>query len=564
MNMDKNTVIGFSLIILLFLFYTQFVAKPPATAPSATNTVTHVVTHTHETDRQSSPIEEAIDEETHAGTAIPDVSRETQLTMLTNSLVAFTFSDIGGSIYAIELAKNNIVRKGPLRTSFAPSNNWQTPLRIHTFAHIDVENISVGIASMTENSLVYTGAVDSAVELTKTYTLATDSYLLDAEFSFKNTGNTSLDLSNSFCVWLGQMDQVTRTADRYARRGADIEVVAENGSYDIIREKTGKSDEWKTIPGKGVWMAVRNKYFTRVMIPEVQLTAAKIRSTGKKDTRNITAYAQFDAPQIAPGESYIWNSSFYAGPKSIDILKTLPAKIGRGTKYDEIIDLGWFSFLARPILVYGLKKLYNFTGSFGISIIILTLLIKIVTLPLTNKSVNSMKNMQKMQPEMQKIKEQYKDDPKKQQAEMMLLYKKHGANPVSGCLPMLLQMPIFISLYAALSGAIELWGTPFLWINDLSLPDTVAHIPYVVPFLGDKALGYTGLNPLPILMCGAMIGQQALSPSAGDPAQKKMMYLMPVIFLFIFYNMPAGLTLYWFVNQILTMVQMFYLHYIKK
>lgn len=566
MKFDKNTIIGFLLIMLLLLYYSQYMAKSKKATQTVTNTVTKTVTQAQTQPDASTAQQPSSAQQSNAGalTSIPDATREPHFNTLTNSLVAFTFSDIGGSIYSVELAKNSVVRKGPLRTSFAPSNEWQTPLRIRQFAHLDVENIPVGVASITDNSLTYTGTVKSLIKLTKTYSLTPETYLLDAEYTFENIADSSIILSNSFSVWLGQMDQVTRTRDRYARRGADVEVITEKGGYDIIRENAGKSDEWQTIPGKGVWLAVRNKYFTHVMIPEMNTAAVKVRSIGHKDARDITAYAQFTAPTIATNQSYTWKATLYTGPKSIERLKTLPSKIGRGTKYDEIIDLGWFSFLARPILVYGLKGLYNFTHNFGLSIIILTILIKLITWPLTTKSVMSMKQMQKMQPEMQALKEKYKDDPKKQQAEMMLLYKKHGANPLSGCLPMFLQLPIFISLYAALSGAIELWGTSFLWIHDLSMPDTVAHIPYVIPFLGDKALGYTGLNILPLMMCGAMIGQQALSPSAGDPSQKKMMYFMPVIFLFIFYKMPSGLTLYWFVNQLLTMGQMFYLHYIKK
>ncbi len=145
------------------------------------------------------------------------------------------------------------------------------------------------------------------------------------------------------------------------------------------------------------------------------------------------------------------------------------------------------------------------------------------------------------------------------QQETMILYKKHGVNPLGGCLPMLLQMPIFFALYKTIGGAIELWGANFLWIKDLSQPDTVAHLPFSIPFLG------SAVNPLALMMAAAMLGQQALTPKAGGAnSQKGMMYMMSAFFLFICYKMPSGLVLYWFMNQLLSMCQTFYMHYVKK
>lgn len=554
--MDKNTLTGIVLIFLLVFVYMHFLAPPPPrevqedipSAPPA-----QVEQEVRDTDPS------VLDD--HTVEVVAQARRhEHTYAVLSNQYVSYTFSDFGGALYAIELAQSDLI-KYPVRTLYAPSNAWEMPLRIKTCGDRPSMTYIMGLAEYSIDTVTYTG-VFAGVDFMATYRLSTNAYLLDVNLTFTNNTEEEWSCGESFDMWLGQMEQVSFTRDRHTRRGADVHVIRPDGSRTLVRENAGRSDEWKEIPGLSEWSAVRNKYFTHILIPESPASSVHVRSIGPRDARNITAYTTFPLLALEPGESYEWIGILYTGPKSIDMLKALPTIVGRGTAYDRILDLGWFSFLARPILVYGLKGLYRYTHNYGIAIIILTVLIKIVTWPLTTKSVMSMKQMQKMQPEVQALKEKYKDDPRKMQQETMLLYKKHGANPLGGCLPMLLQIPIFISLYAALSGAIELWGAGFWWINDLSLPDTVYYLQFQIPFLGSD--GVTGVNPLPLLMCGATIGQQALSPSAGDPNQKMMMYFMPVIFVFIFYNMPSGLTLYWFVNQVLTMGQMFYLHYIKK
>ena len=565
--MDKNTLTGIILIFALVFLYMHFLA-PSGEQPRSVVTNTVVRTDSA-SDTPANPPDARLEEgpvppDEITTTDTPRPSRPESFAVISNELASFTFGSSGGSLYRIELARSPVVRKGPLATVNAPSNQWQVPFRLRSAGGLPVETTPFAFERSGARALTYTATVANTVFVRKSYSLNTNTYLLNGRIDIENVSDTTVALSNRFSVWLGQMGPVTLTRDRFAVRGADVQIIkSANGGMDIEREKASDDNEWNVIPGPDVWLAVRNKYFAHILIPDRPAAYTSIRSVGPEDARRITAYAGIDAPDLAPGDSFSWQADLYAGPKSYERLTALSTRIGRGTKYDEVLNLGWLSFLARPILVYGLKGLYRYVHNYGLAIIILTVLIKIVTWPLTSKSVMSMKQMQKLQPEMQKLKEKYKDDPKKQQQEMMLLYRKHGYNPLGGCLPMLLQIPIFIALYAALSGAIELWGASFLWINDLSMPDTVAKLPYI-PFLGDKALGYTGLNPLPLAMCGAMIGQQALSPSAGDPSQQKMMYIMPVIFLFIFYKMPSGLTLYWLVNQLLTMVQMFYLHYIKK
>jgi YidC/Oxa1 family membrane protein insertase len=181
--------------------------------------------------------------------------------------------------------------------------------------------------------------------------------------------------------------------------------------------------------------------------------------------------------------------------------------------------------------------------------------VRIPFIPLINKSQRSMKKMQEMQPRMAEVREKYKKDPQRMQKEMMELYKTHKVNPVGGCLPMLLQIPVFFALYKILMIAIELRGAPFiLWIKDLSAPDTLfGHLPSSIPLIGGFAVG-----PLPIVMGITMIIQQKMTPTSADPRQNKMMMFMPIIFTFLFLNFASGLVLYWLMNNVFSIIQQFY------
>jgi YidC/Oxa1 family membrane protein insertase len=221
-----------------------------------------------------------------------------------------------------------------------------------------------------------------------------------------------------------------------------------------------------------------------------------------------------------------------------------------GHSLRKALDLGMFTFVALPLLHF-LRFLYDYIGNYGVCIIILTVLIKVLFFPLTKKSFESMKAMQKLQPEMQKLRERLQDKPEEMNREIMELYRRHKVNPLGGCLPMLLQLPVFIGLYSALQNAIELRHAPFVgWITDLSAPDRLGtlHLPFVE---------HPGVPVLTLVMGATMFIQQWMTPSAGDPAQQRMMMVMPLIFTFMFINFPAGLTLYWLVNNILTIAQQF-------
>jgi YidC/Oxa1 family membrane protein insertase len=286
------------------------------------------------------------------------------------------------------------------------------------------------------------------------------------------------------------------------------------------------------------WGAFSSRYFLAAMVP---LTDGEPAAAGLQ-LEYADHTADVEVTRSASGQTARYE--LFIGPKEISLLNDA------GHSLRKALDLGMFTFVALPLLHF-LRFLYGFIGNYGVCIIILTVLIKVLFFPLTRKSFESMKAMQKLQPEMQKIRERLKEKPEEMNREIMELYRRHKVNPLGGCLPMLLQLPVFIGLYSALQNAIELRHAPFVgWITDLSAPDRLGtlHLPFVE---------HPGVPVLTLVMGATMFIQQWMTPSAGDPAPQRMMMNMPIIFTFMFINFPAGLTLYWLVNNILTIAQQF-------
>jgi YidC/Oxa1 family membrane protein insertase len=214
-----------------------------------------------------------------------------------------------------------------------------------------------------------------------------------------------------------------------------------------------------------------------------------------------------------------------------------------------------FDFIAKPCL-WMMNFLYSFIPNYGVAIIILTILMKLLLWPLGTKSYKSMNEMKKLQPIMTEIREKYKGDKKRMNQEVMGLYKTYKINPMGGCLPMIAQIPVFFAFYRMLYEAIELRHAPFFgWITDLSAPDRLFRFDFAVPFMEQPY----GIPVLTLVMGGTMFLQQKMTPSPGDPAQAKMMMLMPVVFTFIFINFSSGLVLYWLTNNILSISQQYYI-----
>ncbi|NLC71639.1 MAG: membrane protein insertase YidC [Desulfuromonadaceae bacterium] len=284
-----------------------------------------------------------------------------------------------------------------------------------------------------------------------------------------------------------------------------------------------------TYSGSVGWTGFEDKYFLKALVP---LGGRKTEILLQMENSNVVnRVKEPQVQQLRPGETLQHEYLVYFGPRDLDILKNV------GHRLEAVVDFGYFDIIARPLLSV-LKFFYGFVGNYGWAIILLTVVIKILFWPLTDKSYGSMKAMQKIQPEMQKLRQKYKDDKQRLNVEIMQLYRTHKVNPLGGCLPMIIQIPVFFALYKVLMDDIALRHAPFMfWIQDLSAKD-----PYYIT---------------PIIMGVTMFIQQKLTPSTMDSTQAKILLYMPLVFTFMFLNFPSGLVIYWLVNNLLTILQQY-------
>jgi YidC/Oxa1 family membrane protein insertase len=291
--------------------------------------------------------------------------------------------------------------------------------------------------------------------------------------------------------------------------------------------------------GEVSWAADMDSYFMLTLLPErSSQRTVTISQVGEEHIRTVLAE---NKTELASGASKVFEYEGYFGPKKLSYLKEV------GYDLAETINFGWFDLIAKPMLLL-LNFFHRIFGNYGIAIILVTCLVKGAFWPVTHKGMKSMRNMQKIQPKMAKLREKYKDDPTKMNQEMMALYKTYKVNPLGGCLPMLIQIPFFFALYKVLMAAIELRHAPFmLWINDLSAPDRLM-IGIDIPYLH-------GIPVLTLLMGITMFLQQKMTPTTADPQQAKIMQFMPIIFTVMFINFASGLVLYWFVSNLLSILQ---------
>jgi len=393
----------------------------------------------------------------------------------------------------------------------------------------DVDQTAVDLGSDGTTTLTFTGALPGGGTLRKRITMHGHDYLwsLDVEAQSVPPAYTEMALA-----WDEGIDPAGVNA---AEVVFDSVVVLQQNKLQKLLYKD--LDPPKLLDNDISWVGFSGRYFLAALVPDGD-PANALRVWAHREADYVQAQVLF------PPGVFQAKSDLYVGPKDIDRLEA----VGHGLR--KAVDLGWFSFIALPML-QALRFLHKFTGNYGVAIIVLTLVLKLLFFPLTKKSFESMSAMQKLQPEMQRLRERLKDKPDEMNREIMELYKRHKVNPLGGCLPMVLQIPVFVGLYNALLNAVELRHAPFIgWIHDLSAPDRLGTIQ--LPFVT-----HPGVPVLTLVMGASMLMQQWMSPSAGDPAQQRAMMIMPVVFTFMFMNFPAGLTLYWLVNNCLTIGQQY-------
>jgi YidC/Oxa1 family membrane protein insertase len=463
-----------------------------------------------------------------SSTEIKDISIETDLykILLTNE---------GASFKNLKLKKHLNDKKEPLDLVNQIQDSLKPPY-VSTFdsKFMDTVNLSVyqtKAESITlsefspEKTVSFVLETPSGLKVKKDFTFYYDRYEIDFDVNITDQ-NGNMNDKKYYYNWGPGFGNETKK---------ELYVFVGPMSYlnnQVVKHEPDDIEKDFIFSGNLSWVCLQNKYFLSAMIPKNGINGGRI---GKNPNDKFSVGLQLTNNS---NRSVNGNITLFAGPKVENILKSYDVHL------EEAVDFGWFgnkfSWLVKP-LIKVLRFIYSYTHNYGVAIILITAVIKILFFPLSQKSFQSMKDMQKVQPYIKIIQERYKDDKAMLNQEMMKIYKEHKINPLGGCMPMLLQIPVFIALYNVLMVSIDLRGAPFmLWIQDLSEKD-----PYYIT---------------PVLMGISMFVQQKMTPTMGDPMQAKIMQFLPVIFTFMFLNFPVGLVIYWLVNNILTIAQQYYMN----
>jgi len=508
---------------------------------------------------------------------IANTNVQETLMEVTNSDVHFTFTSYGGGVKLVELL--HYPETVPTRRERqAPISRVAT---LNTFTPAPTLAIAGGEAVLGDgifelsplpNGVRATKTLTNGLKLVKDFEVSTN-YLLFATVRLENTGAEPLTLPAQ--EWLVG----TATPMNSHDDGSVLGVMWYNGAK--VQDVMGASyfstrgfactprtppAEFRGGSNDVQWAAAHNQFFALVLMPQqpaAQLVVRKVPlpapslEEAQADSRVVKQPAGYEAALVYPGttlashQAVLRQFALFAGPKEYRTLATIAATLNKNV--DAVMGFGtsgisaFFGFFSKGLLLW-MNWLHRVLGlSYGWTIIAITVILKVVFWPLTQASTRSAKRMQALQPQIKALQEKYKDDPAKAQRKMMEFWKEHKINPMSGCLPTLIQMPVFIGFFYMIRSAIELRGAHWGWVGDLSRPDTLFLIPgFGFPF-----------NLLPLVMGATMLWQAHLTPpSPGmDPAQAKMMRYMPLMFLVFLYNFSAGLTLYWTVNNLLSVVQ---------
>jgi YidC/Oxa1 family membrane protein insertase len=383
--------------------------------------------------------------------------------------------------------------------------------------------------------------VPGQISMTKVFTFGPEGYAVGLEIHLKNLSQEQLTDQMGISFFFQPFSEANEESSYNKSQLA----ASEKGSLKTF-ELSDLSKKETVLKAPLDWVGYGNNYFLQAFVPVEEVGYEVVPRVLDANKGLLQVVLLTEPFQLEAGQGKTFKMQLYLGPKELDYLKKAEPSLA------DAVDYGWFSFLAIPSL-YVLKWFFKYTQNYGVAIILLTILIKIAFWPLTQKSFKSMQAMKKIQPKIAQIREKFKDDREKLNQELMGLYKTYKVNPMGGCLPMVLQIPVFIALYRMLNTAVELRHEPFFWwINDLTAPDRL-HIGIPIPYLG-------GVPVLTLLMGISMFVQQKMTPSSGDPRQEQVMLLMPVIFTVFFINFPAGLVLYWLVNNVLSIVQQYWIN----
>lgn len=565
----KNTAIGIALLVaagLSFYFSARYAPQqPPPPAVTATNNGSLLAKN------EAPPAGPAHMVADTAFSAPAKSIAPADYVTLANDFVAVKFTTAGGAIDSIALKKHRAVLDKPdLYTLNSPQA--APALSLVDFPGLD-QDARYTLVSQTATEIVYRAVLEGRLEVTRHYTLlgggTGDPYQIRHETTFRNLTSQMLPLPRA-SFNLGTVSPMNENDS-----GLYLFVGYHNGdSADYIRRDSlaggGFFSASPPLPfidktSAVQWATVKNQFFATILTPDqpgvgVRVERVKVNPLLEDTNRSaygITGSAQFDLKPLAAGGSSTWAATYYAGPKeyrrlsNLDNFKHNEDQIMQfNTGFGKVFFSGFFA----PLLLTIMTWVHSWLPNWGWSVVVMTLLLKIATLPFTLAASRSSKRMQKVMPLVKEVREKFKDNPAKQQEAMMRVYKENKVNPLGGCIPILITMPFFIGFFSMLQSAADLRFASFLWVKDLAAPDTVVSFgTATLPLLG---LTHLSLNILPLLMGATMIYQMRLTPTPStDPTQATMMKFMPIMFTLFCYNFAAALALYSTINGLFTIIQ---------
>jgi YidC/Oxa1 family membrane protein insertase len=566
--MDKNTIIavvGIFLIVLVF----QFFFLRPRLEERSTEVKEEILEEQQEPEEEATEEISGVETEEKPGepgeiVAVDKTLIESEVVSIETNFYSVKISNEGAAVISfrlkeyldqndapVELVEYDKDDIRPFEAHFDRLRN--SPLGDRTL--YQVEKISDTAYSFYRD---FQDENDRPFRFSKTYVFEENEYMFDLKIKLSSLDEEDVYLNNDSVaytmVWGPVLGPISVIKNRY---NITTQGYHENGRYrKIMRGAAGCSlrrgeSRYMEISRIIDWVGVTNRYFFIGVLPDMKNYIYSF------DQRTEGKYFFGISHPYFKGEEVEDIFKIYAGPKQRKLLRQY------GNNFEAVMS----GRVLKPIVIFlefMIKAFYSFTKNYGLAIILMTIVIKIILHPLTNKSFQSMRRMSALQPKVTEIRERYKSNPQQMNKEIQALYRKEKINPMGGCLPMILQLPIFYALYTLLSGMVELRNESFLWIKDLSLPDTVATIKASIPLLGYKlgTQGYTDINVLPFVMTGTTLLQSKLTSGDQSAQQGKMMtYLFPIVFFFIFWNMPSGLVLYWTIQNVLTIGQQYYIDY---
>ncbi len=499
----------------------------------------------------------------------PDSTAE-KVTVLENEFIRLRLSNRGAGVRLAELLQHKRHLEGT--ESITINENAENPIGALSPGPKEFDTSVWKVVGESADSVSFETTNPEGFTFTKVFRLPGpdgDPYEISMDLLVRNNSETPLVLANKY-LYAGSaaplhLHEWSMQIGMYWMQGDgkfEYETVDHYGGRKVmgIFGKNEIPHDTFTLESLD-WAGINDQFFTTIFQPEnhypTTLWGSRFPVVVEDDevasqkARMFAAEAGIGLPELTlnPGDQQTLRYNIYLGPKEFSRLKGLGDHRDRVMHYDEIPIFGWlFGWAIKPLaswLIMGLVKLESLVGNFGIAIILVTLIIRLLIWPVYAKSARSMKRMSKLTPKMQELREKYKDDPQKMNEETMKLYRTYNINPLGGCLPMFIQLPVFLAFYRMLWSAVEVRHESFLWIDDLAMPDTLFDIPGLgIPF-----------NLLPILMGFTSFIQIAITPKTGDKTQQMIFMLMPIIFLVICYNFAAALALYWTTSNIFSIFQ---------